>query len=188
MNKDERARGVSVTCLHILSVIMPCPVLPQFLHKQMFCAVLCTNVFPKLMSCPVLVKLLPSWCPILSNLLSELMVCPSCCYVCADSLPVFHTVRHSCLHIVDDRADFLSYSSWNLSRSWCPFLFFSKFLSELISWSTLLYIDFGAAVMILVLFDVTDVYCPVHRNSNCSSWTLGLSWCPVCPALLQFFP
>jgi hypothetical protein len=163
------------------------------------------NFLSELMSSPVLMKLLPSWCPILSNLLSELMVCPSCCYVRAVGCLVFHTIRPSCLHIVDDRADFLSYSSWNLSRGWCPVLFFSNFFSELISCSTLLFVDFGAAIMILELFDVTDKYCPVLRYCMTDLMSMHVlffvsvlsSWfsCPIlnklydlvdgCPAMLE---
>ncbi len=48
------------------------------------------NFKSELMSSPVLMKLLPSCCPILSNLLSDLMACSSCCYVWAVGCPLFH--------------------------------------------------------------------------------------------------
>ncbi len=47
----------------------------------------------------------------------------------------------------------------------CPILLKLFILADFLLYS-LLYIDFGAAVMILVLFDVTDVYCPVLRKSQ----------------------
>ncbi len=109
-----------------------------------------------------------------SNGLSFVLLCSSCW------LPVFHTIRPSCLHIVKRadlcpflhkslaEADALSFSSETLYPSWFFVLFFMKPEQKLMPSPILLEL-FIRAVLI-----------------SYSSWNFSRSWCPF-PILLELF-